>query len=333
MELEKPPDGDVCETTIGSTGAGEVKCCDPNLEPGQNGNPFCFEGHQCCPDGEWSCSIGDGKTFPCGGDLITEGFGKACPCCDRVEEPKCETGPAACCDDGGWTCPIDKEGTTYDCGGGKESNPSGIICETEVDVEKPCCDMNDFLYCFIGTAGCCEDGSWSCPSNGIYVCGEDETKEPAGTICEEPGVVVPQGCTKDAYICPDGSTVGRDPNNNCEFRPCPVIKTTDTSPTGQVNEIIKTEEEEKAEREAERMKNQEEREEAKRQKEEERKKRQEEAARQKAERDAARDKKEAERLKRQEEKAAQTKGKRRGKGSKRERACRAPRGRSKEKGR
>lgn len=28
-------------------------------------------------------------------------------------------------------------------------------------------------------------------------------------------------CTEDAKICPDGSAVGRDPSNNCEFKPCP----------------------------------------------------------------------------------------------------------------
>ena len=29
-----------------------------------------------------------------------------------------------------------------------------------------------------------------------------------------------QGCTADAKICPDGSAVGRNPENNCEFDPC-----------------------------------------------------------------------------------------------------------------
>ena len=29
-----------------------------------------------------------------------------------------------------------------------------------------------------------------------------------------------KGCTDDAKICPDGSSVGRDPENNCEFREC-----------------------------------------------------------------------------------------------------------------
>lgn len=31
---------------------------------------------------------------------------------------------------------------------------------------------------------------------------------------------LPRACTEEAKICPDGSTVGRDPNNNCEFSPC-----------------------------------------------------------------------------------------------------------------
>jgi len=28
-------------------------------------------------------------------------------------------------------------------------------------------------------------------------------------------------CALDAKLCPDGSSVGRDPYNNCEFEPCP----------------------------------------------------------------------------------------------------------------
>jgi len=28
-------------------------------------------------------------------------------------------------------------------------------------------------------------------------------------------------CSKDAKICPDGTTVGRNLENNCEFNPCP----------------------------------------------------------------------------------------------------------------
>ena len=31
----------------------------------------------------------------------------------------------------------------------------------------------------------------------------------------------PIACTKEAKICPDGTVVSRDGNNNCEFTPCP----------------------------------------------------------------------------------------------------------------
>ena len=59
-------------------------CCDRHKEPGKYGNPPSFEGHQCCPvTGEWTFSIGVGKTFPCpSGSLSTGPWGKACPCSD-----------------------------------------------------------------------------------------------------------------------------------------------------------------------------------------------------------------------------------------------------------
>jgi len=59
--------------------AAPTACCDPLTEPGQHQNPLCLEGHACCPDsGEWSCSIGDGKTFICGGQQTTGPFGSTC---------------------------------------------------------------------------------------------------------------------------------------------------------------------------------------------------------------------------------------------------------------
>lgn len=36
-------------------------CCDPDEEPGFNGNPVCFEGATCCANGEWRCNQGDGS--------------------------------------------------------------------------------------------------------------------------------------------------------------------------------------------------------------------------------------------------------------------------------
>ena len=34
-------------------------------------------------------------------------------------------------------------------------------------------------------------------------------------------VLTKAGCTEDARVCPDGSAVVRDPNNDCEFPECP----------------------------------------------------------------------------------------------------------------
>jgi hypothetical protein len=34
----------------------------------------------------------------------------------------------------------------------------------------------------------------------------------------------PKACTMEAKECPDGSYVGRDSGNNCEFSPCPLEK-------------------------------------------------------------------------------------------------------------
>jgi hypothetical protein len=41
----------------------------------------------------------------------------------------------------------------------------------------------------------------------------------AGGCVQQSG---PVACTADAKLCPDGSAVGRDSSNNCEFKPCPV---------------------------------------------------------------------------------------------------------------
>jgi hypothetical protein len=36
-----------------------------------------------------------------------------------------------------------------------------------------------------------------------------------------PGKPPEVACTMEAKVCPGGSYVGRDPEKNCEFRPCP----------------------------------------------------------------------------------------------------------------
>jgi len=52
-----------------------------------------------------------------------------------------------------------------------------------------------------------------------------------------------QACQADAKICPDGTTVARNPNNNCEFDPCPDEVNSSDIPMPNLNEIEGTEEE------------------------------------------------------------------------------------------
>jgi len=47
-----------------------------------------------------------------------------------------------------------------------------------------------------------------------------ESKNEAPEVSKEDNS--PKACTKDLKVCPDGNSVVRDPDNNCEFTPCPV---------------------------------------------------------------------------------------------------------------
>mmetsp|Transcript_935 Transcript_935/g.1266 ORF Transcript_935/g.1266 Transcript_935/m.1266 type:complete len:273 (-) Transcript_935:44-862(-) len=42
----------------------------------------------------------------------------------------------------------------------------------------------------------------------------------------------PIACTQDVFQCPDGSFVSRDPNNNCQFFPCPTVECREPCPAG-----------------------------------------------------------------------------------------------------
>ncbi len=44
----------------------------------------------------------------------------------------------------------------------------------------------------------------------------------------------PLACTEDAKLCPDGTAVGRDPNNNCEFFECSDEKPIPVEPDGGI---------------------------------------------------------------------------------------------------
>jgi hypothetical protein len=72
----------------------------------------------------------------------------------------------------------------------------------------------------------CKDPCADCNEQGDSCVTETSTFTPFGhkkcpgcpvlVSCETSGV-----CTADAKVCSDGSEVGRDPDNNCEFFPCP----------------------------------------------------------------------------------------------------------------
>jgi hypothetical protein len=228
------------------------KCCDPADEPGHFGNPFCTEGAACCPDGSWSCSIGDGVSFPCGGETITSGFGERCDdadddddskpkCCDPADEPGqfgnpfCTEG-AACCPDGTWSCSIG-DGKSFPCGGETIMSGFGERCEDDDDDSKPkCCDAADEPgqfgnpFCTEGAA-CCPDGTWSCSigDGKSFPCGgetitsgfgercdddddndddDDDDDSDSTTCCDplsQPGQFGNPFCIEGAVCCPDGT--------------------------------------------------------------------------------------------------------------------------------
>ncbi len=79
-----PPDG--------KGGPPGPSCCDPGLEPGVGGNPFCFEGHTCCSDGHWSCNNPDGSPSCAPGEVCVgcAGKGGSCDSNDDCCSGKCK---------------------------------------------------------------------------------------------------------------------------------------------------------------------------------------------------------------------------------------------------
>jgi hypothetical protein len=219
------PAGQVCDTTVGCNpsfcscdpsnggvictedcGGGTcvddtpVLCCDPANEPGQNGNPFCFEGASCCSNGKWACNEGDGSS-------TCEAPGKPCAVgCEGFEPPGCNQGgcdegfvcgpsvgcvPSHCeCDaaTGAIIC-------TKDCGGGTcVPDGPGACCD---EASEP--GVGENPLCIEG-ASCCADGTWQCNNgNGTSSC--DAPGKPCVDKCAG---YVPPGCNQAG--CPEGSS-------------------------------------------------------------------------------------------------------------------------------
>lgn len=210
------------------------KCCDPRKEPGYDGNPICTEGHACCQEtGEWTCSIGDAKTFPCNGKLTTGPFGEACgelsklSCCDRKERPYCLIGNAECCPEGKWACP-NGDTNIFLCGKPpvRTSGPLlGKQCPRDVDEGKRCpkkrpnpndaCDSQ-----IVGEERCCYGKETCCgKTNDSFCCHCFSYNHWA--CYHTDACFAPCPCSDDVKKCPDGSFVGRDRFNDCKFSECP----------------------------------------------------------------------------------------------------------------
>jgi len=181
---------------------GPDRCCNPEEQPGANGNPFCIEGATCCPDGEWRCNNGAGQpTCPAvsnsdGTSLSdTAPTGKVCEaCCDPAKEPGQNGNPfcfegATCCGDGEWHCNDATATPTCDV--------IGHVCE-----DKPCCDATAIPECVAPV--CCADGDWRCAtSSGVSPC------EAPGDVCphECPGVACTLYCEHGFATGPDGCEI------------------------------------------------------------------------------------------------------------------------------
>jgi len=142
-----------------------------------------------CPDGSAVGRIGPNCEFaPCPGEGTTSAGGGS-------EEPVPCTGDARLCADG---TSVGREGPNCEfapCPG--ECDP-GVCKDPVPDVAFAPCDDGSLAgaFCMPDEAGECDWQIRQCP---------------------------PSVCTLEVFVCPDGTEVGRDPNNNCEFPACPGV--------------------------------------------------------------------------------------------------------------
>jgi hypothetical protein len=90
-----------------------------------------------------------------------------------------------------------------------------------------CCNQPDWLSC--KTPSHEQKGIQACQANGCAVC-QETTVTPSGSTSsssssqKSTGLTTGPGevfCTLEVAACTDGSYVGRDPNNDCQFKTCP----------------------------------------------------------------------------------------------------------------
>ena len=210
--------------------AATAKCCNPNEEPNKPNNPMCKTGYQCCPNGMWACGVGDDRSFLCrNSPFYTGPFSEACPCCNTFSKPDCND--AMCCEDGTWSCPSNG---VYTCGGESTTNPSGVECETDGAPGEPKLPLTTVIPNLTtlietmvvpttgaGVTNVIEDSTATTDVIVDESVGEVPASTTGGTTAGPiTNEVKPQACSFEKRACRFGPSVGRDPNNNCEFLPC-----------------------------------------------------------------------------------------------------------------
>ena len=130
---------------------------------------------------------------------VTCGYGEETCCGETFDSIVCE------CIDRLWGCRA-----TEAC-----RNPSCLQCPDEQPAPGGKCSIPDETkQCAYGEETCCGQtyDSFVCQCfDGYWACFNTDA-------CFVPSCEI---CTTDVFECEDGSFVSRDPNNNCEFEPCP----------------------------------------------------------------------------------------------------------------
>jgi len=208
---------------------------------------YCTMDVRQCPDGTYvgrdpnnGCQF-----FPCPiwcpGGQFYDGCHSACPnICGEAPSPICTRNCVAGCqcpqelwwDARTGQCVKESQCSWDGCTCGEECYRNGVsgVCQADnntcaVNILPPiCCGagyntcQNDYQCSYDQSCieGCCVE-----QCNGYSTC-QNNNQCGYGQSCEDGCCIEDvQGCPDDGKICPNGTVVGRDPDNNCEWFPCP----------------------------------------------------------------------------------------------------------------
>lgn len=121
---------------------------------------------------------------------------------------QCQEGGESDSPDIGLPNPPDEKPPKKEC---PAEAPIGMEMKCSVNTPTPCeynpyrCEGEDIEY--HDTHCYCENGKFECVVSRPF-CASDRSKK---------------HCTKEIKFCPDGTPIGRDSENNCEFQPCPDV--------------------------------------------------------------------------------------------------------------